>query len=142
MSNNLPQVANTVSDILDIDSQPITPLVLADGEKLPVDYTKITDDAEYARTNIREAIDFARTSIKEVFELAKISQDARAFRVLKELIEAQVVANKSLLETAEVAQRIEKTAEANSLPQQTINNNLMITTTDLAKLIDDAKTKK
>lgn len=141
MANTQLQTANTVSDILDIDSQTPTPLKLAEGEKLPIDYDKIKDDAEYARANIREAIDTARISIKEVFELAKMSQDARAFRVLKELIEAQVVANKSLLDTAEVAIRIKET-EVGNTASTTINNNLVLSTTDFLKMIDAAKERK
>lgn len=137
MSNNQIQVSNTITDVLDIEP---TELKLAEGEVLPVDYEKIKSDAEYARINIRNSISIAREAIKDVIELAKMSQDARAYRVLKELIEAQVVANKSLLETAEVAQKI--ALANNEVSPTTINNNLMLSTNDFLKMIDSAKEKK
>jgi uncharacterized protein (DUF2342 family) len=139
MSNNQIQVANTITDILDVEP---AELKLAPGQEFPVDYEKIKEDAEYARQNIRKAIEVGREAIKDVFELAKMSQDGRAYRVLKELIEGQVAASKTLIDTIEVAQRVASSnTEANNTPT-TINNNLMLSTNDFLKMIDAAKEKK
>jgi hypothetical protein len=95
------------------------------------------DDFEYVKQNIRGAIEKGNVALSELLEIARDSGHPRAFEVFTTLMAAIVTANKDLIETKETAQKIDQRSDAKDKP--TINNNLILTTADLAKLLDQHK---
>lgn len=89
----------TLSDVLDIE--PITYDEVKDD--LPstevVEITsKIDDDAEFARTNLRSLIEKGNTAMDELLTVAKASEHPRAYEVAAGLIKNLADLNKDLLE--------------------------------------------
>ena len=95
------------------------------------------DDFEYVKQNIRAAIEKGNVALSELLEIARDSGHPRAFEVFTTLMSAIVTANKDLIETKETAQLIDQRSDAGDKP--TINNNLILTTSDLAKLLEQHK---
>jgi hypothetical protein len=89
----------TLSDVLDIE--PIT--VDDTKDNLPstevVELTsKIDDDADFARTNLRSLIEKGNTAMDELLTVAKASEHPRAYEVAAGLIKNLADLNKDLLE--------------------------------------------
>ena len=94
------------------------------------------NDFEYAKQNIRNAIEKGNLALDELLLIARESGHPRAFQALSELIAVLTTANRDLIETKEVNQMIEKREDGEG---NVINNTLNITTSDLAKMIEDSK---
>jgi hypothetical protein len=82
----------TLSEVLDVEpiDYPTTEIVEA---KTPVE-----DDAEFARTNIRELISKGNTAIDTLLQVATASEHPRAYEVAAGLIKNLGDLNKDLLE--------------------------------------------
>lgn len=89
----------TLSDVLDIE--PIT--IDETKDSLPstevVELTsKIDDDADFARTNLRSLIEKGNSAMDELLSVAKASEHPRAYEVASGLIKNLADLNKDLLE--------------------------------------------
>jgi hypothetical protein len=106
------------------------PLVTVDDE----DDTII--DIEQARGNIKNIIEQGDDALKEMIELAKQSESPRAFEVASTLMKTLLDANKDFVEmsTKKKYAKEEKNGASNTSPNVT-NNNLILSTADLLKMI-------
>lgn len=100
---------------------------------LPALKAQNNNDYEYARTNLYSIIEKGQSALDDILDIAKQSESARAFEVVTNLIKTMTEANKDLLELAKTKKDLEK----EDLPDQKniTNNNLVISTTDLLKMI-------
>lgn len=89
-------------------------------------------DIELAKRNIENIINLGDDSVKEMVEIAKQSESPRAFEVVSTLMKTLLDANKDYVEmsTKKRYAKEEKQAET-----QVTNNNLIVSTADLLKMI-------
>lgn len=111
-----------------------TPLVIA--ETLENEDDTIVD-IEQARGNIKNIIEQGDDALKEMIELAKQSESPRAFEVASTLMKTLLDANKDFVEmsTKKNYAKEEKTNTNNGTQQNVTNNNLILSTADLLKMI-------
>ena len=94
-------------------------------------------DNEYAavKQNMDSIIDVGTAALSQLAEMATLSQDARVYRVLTELISAMVTANKEVIEMKKTASEI----DGGGAPEKVVNNMFVGSTAELAKMIEDMK---
>ena len=111
-----------------------TPLVIA--ETLENEDDTIVD-IEQARGYIKNIIEQGDDALKEMIELAKQSESPRAFEVASTLMKTLLDANKDFVEmsTKKKYAKEEKTNTNNGTQQNVTNNNLILSTADLLKMI-------
>ena len=107
---------------------------------LPAIKAQNNDDYEYARTNLYNIIEKGQNALDDIIDIAKQSESARAFEVVTNLIKTMAEANKDLLQLAKTQKEIEK----EEVPDQknVTHNNLVISTTDLLKLIKNSSNEQ
>lgn len=93
------------------------------------------DDYEFARNNMRSILEKGSVALDKMLDVADLSQHPRAYEVVSTLIKSLSDTNKDLLELAEKKNRIDKAKS--QVENQTINNNLYISTSELLKLINN-----
>jgi len=94
-------------------------------------------DNEYAavKQNMDSIIDVGTAALSQLAEMATLSQDARVYRVLTELISAMVTANKEVIAMKQIASEIEGPKE-----EKVVNQNLFVgSTAELAAMLDQMK---
>jgi len=89
-------------------------------------------DIELAKANIENIINLGDDSVKEMVEIAKQSESPRAFEVVSTLMKTLLDANKDYVEMS-TKKRYAKEDESPST--QVTNNNLIVSTADLLKMI-------
>jgi hypothetical protein len=95
------------------------------------DLEKIEGDFEVARDAIINALETSQGALEELCQVAKGSQHPRAFEVLAKMVDTIRDTSKDLID---IHQK-KKTLVDKQEPQQTIHNNLVISTNDLLKMI-------
>jgi hypothetical protein len=122
----------------DIISQSLglEPMIEAPGkivDAMPIIKAEKNNDYEYARRNLYDIIEKGQNALEDVIDIAKQSESARAFEVVTNLIKTMADANKDLLNLAKVKKELEK----EDIPEQKniTNNNLVLTSADLLKMI-------
>jgi len=90
MNNNLSEVLNTepieINPIIEVQSTEVTSL------------NQVEDDANFARSNIRDLIAKGNTAMDQLLAVAKESEHPRAYEVAAGLIKNLADMNKDLLE--------------------------------------------
>lgn len=121
-----------ISDVFDVEPLPGTPLPV-----VQVKPTKVHDDADFARANLRSLIDTARTALQHALDVAIQSESPRAYEVLATFINASADLNTKLIDVHQREQRM--TPEENKPVEVTKNvtNNVVFqgTTAELNELI-------
>jgi hypothetical protein len=104
----------------------------------------ITDSAKsdftVARQNIHNIIESGTQALDELLMVASQSQHPRAYEVISTLIKTLIDANKDLLTLQKNIREI-NASEENVATPRTINNNLIVTTAELTKMIETARNK-
>lgn len=102
------------------------------------DEDETVQDIELARSNIKNIIEYGDDSLKEMISLAKQSESPRAYEVAATLMKTLLDANKDFVEMStkkkyakeEILHPKDEAATTN-----VTNNNLILSTTDLLKMI-------
>lgn len=92
-------------------------------------------DIELAKKNIENIINLGDDSVKEMVEIAKQSESPRAFEVVSTLMKTLLDANKDYVEMSTKKRYARE--EANPSKNQVTNNNLIVSTADLLKMLKD-----
>ena len=102
---------------------------------IPAIKAEKNNDYEYARTNLYNIIEKGNDALEHIVDIAKQSESARAFEVVANLIKTMADTNKDLLNLAKQKKELEK----EDVPEQKniTNNNLVLTSADLLKMIKD-----
>ena len=130
---------NPIDDIFgiereeEIDEKP--PIVL---QKIEQTDDETDQDFELARQNIIDTIEDSKEAIAEMINVAKLSQHPRAYEVLGTMLKMQIESNKDLLELRKARNELMKKVEDRP---NTINNNLIMSSADVLKLISDSQKK-
>jgi hypothetical protein len=119
------------------------PTVVDESPNLPsIDLSNIEDDEtirdiEQARGNIKNIIEHGDDALKEMISIAKQSESPRAFEVASTLMKTLLDANKDFVEmSTKKKYAIEEKMGPKEAAQTNItNNNLILSTADLLKMI-------
>jgi hypothetical protein len=121
-------------DISDIDTIDMVPAVPVKNEVKPyVPQTTVEEDYDYARANLKDIIDQGKDALETLIDIADQSQHPRAYEVVANIINTLASANKDLLDIAK--KKKELSAPEKSDGPSTVNNNLILTTADLQKML-------
>lgn len=96
-------------------------------------------DLELARSNIQNIIQTGDDSLKEMIDLAKQSESPRAFEVAATLMKTLLEANKDFVDISSKKKeyKSEKNKSPDSSQTNVTNNNLILSTADLLKMLGD-----
>jgi hypothetical protein len=117
------------------------PAIVEDKETLPAEVNTLADenieDIEKARKNIQNIIEQGDDALKEMMALAKESESARAFEVASTLMKTLLDANKDFVDMSTKKKYAieEKSAPKETAQANVVNNNLILSTADLLKMI-------
>ena len=143
-------MSDKLSKVFDIDPNGIVKETLPtpfDGDK------GVTDDAEYARSNLKQLIATGQSALEDALNVARQSESPRAYEVLSTFLNTVASLNQQLMDihTAEKKMSIERqkmlTGNNPDQPKSVTNNNVIFTgtTADLQdiimKRIQNAKTE-
>jgi len=95
------------------------------------------DDLEEARQNIKNVMETGDEALREILEIAKQSEQPRAFEVVSTLMKTMLEANKDLADISTKKRFIKEEINGPKEAAQTnvTNNNLIVSTADLLKMI-------
>jgi tRNA(Ile)-lysidine synthase TilS/MesJ len=117
------------------------PVVVEEKEILPIEAPVEEDDTirdiEQARGNIKNIIEQGDDALKEMISLAKQSESPRAFEVASTLMKTLLDANKDFVEmsTKKKYAKEELMGPKEAAQTNITNNNLILSTADLLKLV-------
>lgn len=119
-------IEQKVSELLEIQPEVISAPAY-------VEKTKVDDDYEYARNNLRSLIDNGKDVIDNLAFLAKEGESPRTYEVLGQLIKTLAETNKDLLDLAKKKKDIQNEVAEN--PTHVTNALFVGSTAELQKLI-------
>lgn len=123
------------------DDSDVLPILIDDTSNIVVPVNVEADetyrDIEQARSNIKNIIEKGDESLKEMIELAKQSESPRAFEVASGLMKTLLDANKDFVDMSmkKKYQREELTGSKEQAQTNVTNNNLIISTADLLRMM-------
>lgn len=126
-----------LADSLNIESE--IDLYTGD-EKLPVEVPEdrvmdlVDADYDFTRRSVTGAIQKAEDALSLIMGVAQASQAPRAYEVVATLIKVILDGNKDLLELSKKTMDMKNAAGIDETPT-TINNNLIVTTEQLQKML-------
>lgn len=128
-----------LSEVLDKE-EPSTELVIPETKDIvpeTVEDTETIKDIEQARSNIKNIITHGDDALKEMMALAKQSESPRAFEVASTLMKTLLDANKDFVEMSMKKKYAVDEVNAPKEAAQTnvTNNNLIVSTADLLKML-------
>lgn len=129
-----------LSEVLETNEETSTELVQATSvDIIPaiIEDTETIKDIEQARSNIKNIITHGDDALKEMISLAKQSESPRAFEVASTLMKTLLDANKDFVE---MSMKKKYELDAVNAPKEAaqtnvVNNNLIVSTADLLKML-------
>lgn len=95
------------------------------------EWEQASGDFDLARDAIITALETSQSALEDLVQIAKGSQHPRAFEVVAKLVDTIRDTSKDLIDIHQQKKDLVKSPDAN----QTINNNLVISTNDLLKML-------
>lgn len=92
-------------------------------------------DLETVRQNIQGIIETGNDAMREMLEIAKQSEQARAFEVVSTLMKTMLDANKDFADISTKKKFAKEEINAPKEAAQVTNNNLIVSTADLLKML-------
>lgn len=92
-------------------------------------------DLETVRQNIKDVMATGDDALKEMLEIAKQSESARAFEVVSTLMKTMLDANKDFADISTKKKFAKEEINAPKEAAQVTNNNLIVSTADLLKML-------
>ena len=96
---------------------------------------EVLDDIELAKANIKDIITKGGESLEEMIMLAKQSESPRAFEVATGMMKMLIDANKDFVTMSEKKKFAKEDHPAQQAQNNVTNNNLILSTTDLLKML-------
>lgn len=123
-------MSNTISTALNMAPLPVS---TSNSTPVVIPPTDVTNDFEFARTNMYDAIVKGQDALDELVGIAKQNQQARTFEVVSTLINTLVSANKELVDLHKKHKELTKADDTSG--KTNINNNLVISAADLLNML-------
>ena len=124
----LSEIEESTEETLPAVQQDLFPVELEANDKENI------QDIELARQNVRNIIDLGDDAVREMVEIAKQSESPRAFEVVSTLMKTLLDANKEYVEISS-KKKYAKEETGEKPASQVTNNNLIISTADLLKMM-------
>lgn len=105
--------------------------VMVETNAPETEWEQASGDFDVARDAIISALETSQGALEDLVQIAKGSQHPRAFEVVAKLVDTIRDTSKDLLDIHQKKKELIKSPETS----QTINNNLVISTNDLLKMI-------
>lgn len=118
--------------------QPIskTEVISKDGEVIKPSDSKIEDDYEVSRNNMRVLLQQGQEALTSALEVARQSEHPRAFEVVGNLMKQLADINQQLLDLHQQKQKLDEPSKSDKTKQVTNNNAIFVgSTAELNKLI-------
>ena len=112
-------------------------------ENLPAEIVEFDDenlnDLEKVRSNIQDVMNTGQEAVREMLEIAKQSEQPRAFEVVSTLMKTLLDANKDFADvsTKKKFAKEELNAPKEAAQTNVTNNNLIVSTADLLKMLKE-----
>ncbi len=118
-----------------IEPMKATEVITADGEVITPASTKIEDDYDHARNNLRLLLLDGQAALQTALAVAQQSEHPRAIEVVGNLMKQLADINQQLLDLHQQKQKLDAPKEGSR--KEVTNNNVIFTgsTADLNKLI-------
>jgi len=111
-----------------------------DPKFLPAENKELNTDFNYSRKNLYQLIETAMAGIEDFVPVAQQSQNARAYEVLFNAIKTAAELNEKLADHS--VKKEETTKEEPRTKHGDVINQTLITTADLAQIVEKALTKE
>jgi len=124
-----------VTVVAEVEETKALPAVVSDQDD------ENLEDIEAVRKNVADVIETGKDAMMEMLEIAKQSEQPRAFEVVSTLMKTLLDANKDYadISTKKKFAKEEINAPKEAAQTNTVNNNLIVSTADLLKMLKDQK---
>jgi len=127
---------DTLSAEFGIEPMQVTEVITKEGEIVKASDSKIEDDYEITRNNLRLILQQGQSALMKALDVAHQSEHPRAFEVVGNLMKQLADVNQQLLDLHQQKQKLDAPTKEGSRKEVT-NNNVIFTgsTAELNKLI-------
>ena len=130
------KIDDSLSDVFNVETIPNTQVITRDGEIISGSDTKIEDDFETSRMNLRVLLQQGQEALQKSLDVAMQSEHPRAFEVVGNLMKQLADVNQQLLDIHQQKQKLDEPSKAEKAKQVTNNNAIFVgSTAELNKLI-------
>lgn len=129
------KIDETLSAEFGLAPMQVAEVITADGEIIKQSDSKIEDDYEVTRNNLRLILQQGQSALVKALDVAHQSEHPRAFEVVGNLMKQLADVNQQLLDLHQQKQKLDGPKEGSK--REVTNNNVIFTgsTADLNKLI-------
>ena len=128
---------DNLSEVFDVKPMPVTEVITEDGEIIATSGSKIEDDYDVTRNNLRTLLTTGQEALMQALEVAKQSEHPRAFEVVGNLMKQLADVNQQLMDLHQQKQKLDAPKEA-SKKEVTNNNAIFVgSTAELNKMIQN-----
>ena len=129
------KIDETLSAEFGLAPMSVNEVITADGEIIKRSDSKIEDDYEITRDNLRLILQQGQSALVKALDVAHQSEHPRAFEVVGNLMKQLADVNQQLLDLHQQKQKLDTPKEGSR--KEVTNNNVIFTgsTADLNKLI-------
>ena len=130
------RIDDSLSRVFDIETISKTEVITEQGEIISAGNTKIEDDFDITRSNLRVLLQQGQEALQKSLDVAMQSEHPRAFEVVGNLMKQLADINQQLLDLHQQKQKLDEPSKAEKAKQVTNNNAIFVgSTAELNKLI-------
>lgn len=130
------KIDESLSSVFDVQPITQTEVITKDGEIISASNTKIEDDFDITRGNLRILLQQGQEALQKSLDVAMQSEHPRAFEVVGNLMKQLADINQQLLDLHQQKQKLDEPSKAEKAKQVTNNNAIFVgSTAELNKLI-------
>jgi uncharacterized protein with gpF-like domain len=130
------KIDDSLSSVFDVQTMPQTEVITQNGEIISATNTKIEDDFDTSRTNLRILLQQGQEALQKSLDVAMQSEHPRAFEVVGNLMKQLADVNQQLMDLHQQKQKLDEPSKAEKAKQVTNNNAIFVgSTAELNKLI-------
>jgi hypothetical protein len=130
------KIDDSLSSVFDVQTMPQTEVITQNGEIISATNTKIEDDFNVSRDNLRILLQQGQEALQKSLDVAMQSEHPRAFEVVGNLMKQLADVNQQLMDLHQQKQKLDEPSKAEKAKQVTNNNAIFVgSTAELNKLI-------
>jgi hypothetical protein len=130
------KIDDSLSNVFNVETIPNTDVITRDGEIITTGNTKIEDDFDTSRNNLRILLQQGQEALQKSLDVAMQSEHPRAFEVVGNLMKQLADVNQQLMDLHQQKQKLDEPSKAEKSKQVTNNNAIFVgSTAELNKLI-------
>ncbi len=129
------KIDDSLSKVFDVEPIVNSEVIAKDGKVIKPSDSKIEDDYEVSRNNLRVILQQGQEALNKALEVAQQSEHPRAFEVVGNLMKQLADINQQLLDLHQQKQKLDEPSKTEKAKQVTNNAIFVGSTTELNKLI-------